>query len=260
MAEPMPRPSAVSAPMPVTRGTLLARLLLALVLLGSLVTAGWIALQWEPLLLPVRSVSIQGEMHGLSREALQETISEEISGGLLTQDLEALRARVQALPWVAEASARRIWPDRIQLSVREHNALARWGETGLVTATGIVFRPSDGRLPAGLARLDAHDDAFAAEVVRRFRDWSQRLLALGLILDGVQRDARGDWSLELLGGTKVLLGTDAIERRLERLIAAYPQIEAIGIPTRLDLRYSNGLAVRWLPVGSAGGPKRIAAN
>ena len=244
-----------------TRLTLLTRLLSALLLIAGLVVAGWIALQWEPVLLPVRAISIEGEMHGLSRADLQDTISAEISGGILTQDLARLRTRVQRLPWVEHASVRRIWPDRIQLHVHEHTALARWNDNGLVTKRGVVFRPNDGRLPAGLARLGAADDAHAPEVVARFRDWGSRLLALGLIVEGVHHDARGDWSLELLGGTEVLLGTDDVERRLQRLIAAYAQIEAIGIPTRLDLRYSNGLAVRWLPAGSSdGGPKRIAAH
>ncbi|MFP4075824.1 MAG: cell division protein FtsQ/DivIB [Halochromatium sp.] len=244
-----------------TRLTLLTRLLSALLLSGALGVGGWIALQWEPVLLPVRAISIEGEMHGLSREDLQRTISAEISGGILTQDLAALRTRVQRLPWVERASARRLWPDRIQLHVREHTAIARWNDNGLVTERGVVFRPNDGRLPAGLARLGAADDAHAPEVVARFHDWGSRLLALGLIVDGVRRDARGDWSLELLGGTEVLLGTDDVERRLERLIAAYAQVEAIGIPTRLDLRYSNGLAVRWLPAGSRdGGSKRIVAH
>lgn len=257
-AQPMSPPN---QPQPIGRVTLIARLLMGVVLLGGLTGAGWIALQWEPTLLPIRTVSVEGEMHGLSREALQQVISNEIVGGILTQNLAALRRRVQALPWVERASVRRIWPDRIQVTVIEHSAIARWGENGLVTEGGIVFRPNDGRLPAGLARLGASDDALAPEVVERFLEWGPRLLALGLIVDGVHRDARGDWSIELLGGTEVLLGTDDVEQRLQRLIAAYGQIEAIGIPKRLDLRYSNGLAVRWLPTGNTGnGPKRIAAN
>lgn len=248
-------------PPPLTRAALLIRLLAALLLLAGLIGTGWIVKQWEPLLLPVRVISIEGEMHGLSSAALQQTVSDAITGGILTQDLDSLRTQLRALPWVAEATVRRVWPDRIQISVREHNAIARWRETGLVTENGVVFRPTDGRLPAGLARLGATDDGLAPEVVNRFLDWGPQLLELGLIVDGVHRDARGDWSIQLLGGTEVLLGTDDIEQRLARLVAAYGKIEAIGIPTRLDLRYSNGLAVRWLPTGATGGgPRRVAAN
>ena len=115
-------------------------------------------------------------------------------------------------------------------------------------------------MPAGLARLDAPSDEQAPAVVERFIDGGPRLMALGLVIDGVTRDARGDWSLILLGGTELMLGTDDIEARFERLVAAYPQIEAIGMPERIDLRYSNGLAVRWLPSTNTGGhPERVAA-
>lgn len=246
---------------PITRGALLGRLITALALLWVLLSAAWIAWQWEPRLLPVRSIGIEGEMHGLSRDALEQTISNEIKGGILSQDLSALRARIQALPWIARASVRRVWPDRIQVRVQEHHALARWGENGLVTESGVVFRPTDGRLPAGLARLSGPNDELAPQIVERFLDWGQRLLFLGLIVDAVHLDARGDWSLELLGGTAVMLGTEGVEARLERLIAAYSQIEAIGVPARLDLRYSNGLAVRWLPSATPpSAPKRVAAH
>lgn len=202
---------------------------------------------------------IDGEMRGLSKEALRQTIAEHISGGILTQDLASLQTEVQNLPWISYASVRRVWPDRIVFTVREHEAVARWGENGLVTADGVVFRPRDGRLPAGLPRLEAADD-MASLVLEHFRRWHPRLAELGLIIDGIRRDARGDWSLMLLGGTELYLGTDDIETRFDRLLAAYPQVEAIGIPTRIDLRYSNGFAVRWLPRVNAGaGPDRVAA-
>jgi cell division protein FtsQ len=255
-----PAADARAVPPPASRGKLLGRLFTAVILLVGLAGAGYIALQWEPALLPIRVVSVEGEMHGLSRQALEETIAEHISGGILTQDLAALKADVEALPWIHRAAVRRIWPDRIEVTVSEHEAVARWGENGLVTADGIVFRPRDGRLPAGLARLDAPADDQAPAVAARFLDWGPRLLVLGLVIDGVHRDARGDWSLTLLGGTELMLGTDDIEVRFNRLVAAYPQVEAIGIPARIDLRYSNGLAVRWLPSTNTGGsPERVAA-
>lgn len=247
------------APQASSRGALIARLLTAVVILGALFGAGFIALKWEPRVLPIQIVTIDGEMRGLSKESLQQTIAEHITGGILTQDLASLKAEVESLPWIDAASVRRIWPDRIVFSVREHEAAARWGENGLVTAEGIVFRPRDGRLPAGLPRLDGADD-MALEVVERLQHWHPRLAELGLIIDGITRDARGDWSLMLLGGTELYLGTEDIEARFERLLAAYPQVEAIGIPTRIDLRYSNGFAVRWLPRANAGvGPDRVAA-
>jgi len=236
----------VVANAPPSRGALIGRLVTAVIILGTLVGAGFIAAEWEPRLLPIRVVTIDGEMRGLSKQSLQQTIAEHITGGILTQDLVALKAEVEDLPWIDRASVRRVWPDRIIFTVTEREAIARWGENGLVTATGVVFRPRDGRLPAGLPRLEGADD-FAPEVVRRYQQWHPRLAELGLIVDTVARDARGDWRLTLLGGTELNLGTGDLDARFERLLAAYPQVEALGIPSRIDLRYSNGFAVRWLP-------------
>lgn len=243
-----------------SRAALLARLLTAVTLLALLIGAAVVAVQWEPRLLPIRVVVCEGEMHGLSRESLTETIASHIDGGILTQDLRVLQRQVEELPWIDRVTLRRVWPDRIEVTVREHEALARWGENGLVTAAGVVFRPRDGRLPAGLAQLDASDDALAPEVVARFQDWGTRLMTVGLILEAVRRDARGDWTLRLLGGTAVQLGTEDLEARIDRLIAAYPQVEAIGVPASLDLRYSNGLAVRWVPILNSRGAERVAVN
>ena len=250
-------PDRVAVPPGPSSLALVGRLLTAVVIIGALIGAGYLALKWEPLLLPIRTVTIDGEMHGLSRESLQQTIAEHIDGGLLTQDVAALRRQVEDLPWIRRASVRRVWPDRLVFTVTEHEAIARWGDNGLVTADGVVFRPRDGRLPAGLVRLDGADD-MAPEVVERYLRWHPQLAMLGLIIDSDVRNARGDWTLTLLGGTELYLGTDDIETRFKRLLAAYPQVEAIGIPTRIDLRYSNGFAVRWVPRTDAR-PERVAA-
>jgi cell division protein FtsQ len=253
-----PAPAASAAPTHPSSGALIARLLTALAIIAALVGAGALALDWEPRLLPIRVVTVDGEMHGLSRESLQQTIAEHIDGGILTQNVAALQQRVEDLPWIHRASVRRVWPDRLVFTVSEHEALAQWGDNGLVTKDGVVFRPRDGRLPAGLVRLDGAD-ALAPDMVERYRRWHPKLAELGLIIDAVVRNARGDWTLTLLGGTELYLGTDDIEARFERLLAAYPQVEAVGIPTRIDLRYSNGFAVRWVPRADAR-PERVAAN
>ncbi len=251
MSRPAGRPS---------HGILVARLLIAVTLIAGLAGAATIAVDWEPRLLPVRVVSIDGELRSLSRDALQQTVAEHIQGGILTLDLAALRDEVESLAWVEGARLRRVWPDRIELTVVEHRAEARWGQDALVSAVGQVFRPEDGRLPVGLPRLSAPRDQDAALLMQRYKDWSPRLAGLGLIVDGIHRGARGDWTIELLGGTRLLFGTEQLETRFQRLLAAYGRIEALGIPSLLDLRYSNGLAVRWLASDAGDRSERLAAS
>jgi cell division protein FtsQ len=214
------------------------------VVAGSAATGVWLC-RLEQTGLPVRVVEVEGAVQRLSAPILARTVTEHLHSGFLTQDLCTLRDAVQALPWVHTASLRRVWPDQIKLSVTEHRPIARWGDDGLVTAEGIVFRPDPDSIPTGLLRLDA-EDAKAPLVAARFLEWRERLSGLGLKIAGLVLDARGAWTLRLGGGLRLELGTERVEERLGRFIRTYPQLAAAGQPELIDLRYANGLAVRWV--------------
>lgn len=224
----------------------------ALLLIGLMASGGHELLRLEPDLLPVRVVSIEGELHRLPLVQLQERVADHLDGGIVTQDLGVLKAVVEDLAWVDTASLRRVWPDRLVLSVREHVPLARWGGDGLVTAEGVVFRPESGELPHGLVQLAATDEQ-APEVVARYRDWRPRFEAVGLGILDLEQDARGAWTLETDAGFDLLLGKRDIDARLERFLAAYRALAAAGQPQTVDMRYSNGLAVSWRGSRDGGG-------
>jgi cell division protein FtsQ len=230
-------------------GALLMRLLWAVLLFAVFGFGGWLAYRWEPRLLPIRVVNIDGELQSLSRDQLQQTIAASLQGGLLTQNLITLRKHIEALPWVEHASLRRQWPDRLELTVRERRAVARWNEFGLITQDAVIFYPNDQRIPAGLAQLSGPVTK-APELLTRFLSWQPRLAELGLLIDALYCDHRGDWRLIILGGAELFLGTEFIEDRFNRLLYVYPYLESFGDPVRIDLRYGNGLAVSWKPTAS----------
>ena len=88
---------------------------------------------------------------------MRETLVERLHGGFLTADLADLKQAAEDLPWVGGASIRRVWPDRLQVRVDGAQPVARWKGDGLVTAEGVVFRPSTGTIPAGLPLLEGDE-------------------------------------------------------------------------------------------------------
>ncbi|WP_296805671.1 cell division protein FtsQ/DivIB [Thiocapsa sp.] len=218
--------------------------LVGFLLISVMASGVWLLGHWEPQLLPVRIIAVEGELHHHSSRLLQETISERLRGGILTADLKDLKQAAEDLAWVGRATVRRVWPDRLQVEVEEHRPIARWNRDGLVTAEGIVFRPGTGTVPAGLPLLEG-EDRRAPEVAKRYAQWRDDLMLIGHLIQTLSVDPRGAWRVELVMGVELYLGTEDVDQRLARYIASATQLEAAGQPLVVDLRYSNGFAVKW---------------
>lgn len=220
------------------------RALTGALVLGVLAAGAWQFAYWEPRLLPIRVIEVQGELHHHSSQMLQQRIGEHLKGGILTANLTNLREAAGEIPWVGGASIRRVWPDRLQVRVEEHKPIARWNDKELVTAEGLVFHPRGGAVPAGLPTLEG-DNRRAPEVVARYLKWRDDLMLAGHLIQVLGVDPRGSWTLELVSGVHLELGTEHVEPRLRRFLANAAQLEAAGEPRVVDLRYSNGFSVTW---------------
>jgi cell division protein FtsQ len=70
---------------------------------------------------------------------------------------------------------------------------------------------------------------------------------LGIEITGLNLDSRGAYLIELSNDIELLLGRENIKSRLERFARVYKKVlikRATEI-ARIDMRYSNGLAVGW---------------
>lgn len=195
---------------------------------------------------PLREVTVRGDLAHTSHEELQAATRGRAAGNFFAVDLRILREGLEQLAWVRRADVRRVWPDRIEVTLEEHVALARWGDTGLVNTFGERFAgQSEDALPvfAGPPRTEG-------EVTRRFGRYSELLAPLGAKLDRVILTPRFAWQLRLANGLNIELGrdlaTDAADARLARFVTAYPQtLGRIALRHEyVDLRYPNGFALR----------------
>ena len=238
--------TAASADEPVRTPSAAYRWGLALVLFGGM-AAGLNLLSetlTDPRVLPIRHVRIDGDLTNLDRRELEHAVADVARGGFFTIDLQKVWAAARGLPWVGEVRVRRVWPDGLRIGVKERVAVARWGEDGLLTASGEVFRPAVSTIPQNLPRL-AGDNDLAPEVLRAYGEISRQLAPLGLELRELKRDPRGGWWLGLAGGPAVAIGAEPMERSLRRFVRLYPELASRGGGRllRVDLRYPHGLAV-----------------
>jgi cell division protein FtsQ len=192
-------------------------------------------------LFPVRQVALVTPVERMQGEALEATVRSLLRGNFFAADIEAVRAGVESLPWVRRAAVRRVWPDRLEIAVEEHVALARWGEEALVNTFGERFA---GRAPAGLPHFVAPPGS-EGQVAYYYLRFAEAVAPLGTSVERVVLTPRLAWQLRLANGVHLMLGRDGEQAhaRLRRFVAAYPSLDTRGIRT-VDLRYPNGFALR----------------
>lgn len=195
-------------------------------------------------LMPLDTVRFDGELGRLQESELRQAVAGALGGGFLGIDVAGIRRSVEALAWVDTAAVRRVWPDALQITISEQKPIAQWGETALMNANAHVFRPRT--IPKDLIRLDGPPGS-AQRVLKRYRRLQEMLSEQGLEASGLALDERRAWTLTLTNGGVIQLGREAIEARLTRMLAAWPQVSkaqtrALAVA---DLRYPNGFALRW---------------
>ena len=228
-------------------GKVRARLALAAGIVAGLAVLGLCfgALYWLllPQHFPLTRVDLKGTVLRTSTAELEAALPR-ASGNFFAADLGEIRARVERLPWVRHVAVRRVWPGRLEISIEEHVALARWGDEALVNTHGERFvGKTQEALPSFIGPAGTQ-----AEVARRYARFSAIVAPLGTKVERVVLSARHAWQLRLANGLHLALGRDpeAAELRLKSFVAAYPATLSAGGRRYeyVDLRYPNGFAVR----------------
>ncbi len=208
---------------------------------------GWgVYLAIDPRSLPVGAVRVEGALRHLSPVELERAVAIHVEEGFFMVDLVVVRGAVLALPWVRDATVRRVWPDRIHIRVWERQAAARWAGGGLVDVDGHLFGPSEADQPPGLPVLEGPAGT-QATVLGRYRELSEWLRPLGQPIRRVSTNQRHAWQVQLQDGTWLVLGRRPLERALRRFARVFPAVLAQrgARAERVELRYPNGFSVQW---------------
>lgn len=217
----------------------------------GLSTWGWL-LMTDPATTPIESVKVSGAFRHVDAQAVSKVVAAQTQHeGFFTVDLHDVEAAVRILPWLYAASVRREWPNTLHVTVTEQQAVARWRDGGLVNPVGEVFKPEASSYPAGLPLFRGPGDS-GAVLVKKYHEISKQLQGLALQIDELVLDDRRSLSLLLNQSLTVMIGRSDQQERLQRLVRFFPKVSmAAPAPIeRIDLRYTNGFAVRFKPIAS----------
>lgn len=193
----------------------------------------------------VRQVEIRGDVNQPRLSIYRETLAGATDSMLLT-DLPEIRERVRALPWVADASVARRWPDTIAIEIVEKRPIALWQyrqQLRVIDSQGNVL-PSDdlnrfASLPivvGGTANRHAHD--LLSLLSREPRIAAQ--------LDSATFVGDRRWDVRLKTGEVLALPEGAqAARALDRFAELDQKTQLLGRGfVRFDLRLPDKMVVR----------------
>jgi len=194
----------------------------------------------------IRWLDVAGEFERVSSEQIETAAAPLLTDGFFALKVNELKDTIEGLPWIREAVVRKRWPDQVQLTVFEHQPLARWGQDQLVSDRGNVFHVQSPSDIAGLPKLSGPENA-AERVVMFYVDLQNRLVSSGLNIDALALTERGAWTATLTDGLELIIGSEQPLVRFERFVSSIDQLGVVPgqVPERIDLRYPNGFAVTW---------------
>ena len=117
----------------------------------------------------------------------------------------------------------------------------------ILTATGTPAALIKRAKEIGMKNLALTDLSVTYGLVEFYKEAKQVIQPLGLEILTLTLDSRGAYRLELSNDIELLLGREKIQNRLERFARVFQKVlktRAAEI-ARIDMRYSNGLAVGW---------------
>ncbi len=259
--------TAVATPMDVRLMNMTAlALLLGFIVYGAVFTSRWLA---RLSIFDIQRIVVVGDVTHNNAVTLRANVAPRLSGTFFSMDLQRVRAAFEAVPWVRHAVVRREFPNRLEVVLQEHQAVAYWGrdsELRLINNFGEVFEANTGEVEQDLlARLNGPEGQ-GVEVLAMYRALAPLFEQMEMPLDELELSVGGSWHVLLDSGAHIELGRGSVAEvsaRVRRFLKTLTQVTSRygRQPNALesaDLRHDNGYAIRLHGVSTTAllGPKK----
>ena len=190
-------------------------------------------------------VTVKGNRITLASE-IYEALELDESRSFVSFDAASARARIEALSWVASVSFRRVYPNQLDVTVRERQAFAVWRmgrSLSLIDDEGRVLSPIEetaahSQLPRFAGKGAAKEAAFLWADLKGHPAIRQRMLS-------AERFGERRWSLSLNNNVVIHLPNSGATTALAQL-ESWPGFEGYmnNGSTIIDLRAKGRIVVR----------------
>ncbi|NBP93880.1 MAG: FtsQ-type POTRA domain-containing protein [Gammaproteobacteria bacterium] len=204
----------------------------------------------------IQRVEVMTSLDVVDRGMVERAAWRSLTGNYLNVDLRRIETKLERLPGVYQSVVRRVWPDTLAIEINETHARAEyreWGVAGAVSSARFINLPPEYMLevPPVLEGPAPYQNVLA----ETFRSILVPLTAAGLLPQRLSVSPAGRWEMELIAkpassrpAFRVLLGREDIQQKVARFADSYQSALAsrAGFISRVDMRYANGFAVRWI--------------
>ncbi|WP_233505955.1 cell division protein FtsQ/DivIB [Rhodoferax lacus] len=206
----------------------------------------------------IQGITVTGDSRHNNSLTLRANVAPRIAGTFFTVDLSRVRAAFEAAPWVRRAVVHRDFPNRLRVTLQEHEPVALWGGEGgqgdarLVNSFGEVFEANLGEVDQDSLPLLSGPEGQSAEVLAMYRAIAPLFSDMDMAVEQMELSGRGSWSLRLDAGADIELGRgsiDEVKPRVDRFLKTLTQVvsrygRAPNAIESADLRHENGYAIR----------------
>jgi cell division protein FtsQ len=201
----------------------------------------------------IQAIEVRGELQRLNVATLRANTMPRLNGNFFTLDLAQAQQVYASVPWVRHAVVQRVWPNRLRVTLEEHQPVARWvmpeGSERLVNHWGEVFDANQGDIDADQLPELTGPEGSSVQVLKMRMALDKAFEPLGKRVVTLAQSGRGSWSAVLSGGAEIELGRgsdDEVLARAQRFAGTVSQvIGSFKAPLlSADLRHTGGYAVR----------------
>lgn len=197
---------------------------------------------------PIQEVKIIGAQH-IDHDEIQHLVAPLVSKGFFAVDVGEIKDRISQTPWVSRLAVQRVWPNQVVVKITEKIPMARWNENSLVGSQGELFHPLAATFPSDLPRF-VGPEGNQVQMLTYYRKINNLLSPLHFKILSLEFTPYASWRIIFDNGIKLTAGHKDIMARLDQFVKLYPRVvgNRVDRVEYIDLRYSNGMAVKWKTV------------